>query len=171
MKYSQYLIILGQIYSTKSTCSRNTKEQHKAFEIYYMNGITQAAIWIIEVQNFTAETLAMIAHIGIITYYQQISYIYYKALVILQNEEIRRQLLLKKDLALEMLDLERDKQFLQQKGSNNSNHSHQIQQTNSIYQSHRYKNMKTLNEYTKNYDLSYYDQKLECTVSDFSILK
>ncbi|KAL4461984.1 hypothetical protein ABPG74_000829 [Tetrahymena malaccensis] len=76
MKYSQYFIMLGQVYSTFSICSRNAKEQHKPYEIYYMNGITQAVIWIIEVQNFTAETIAMIANIGIITYFQQVSYIY-----------------------------------------------------------------------------------------------
>ncbi|EWS72602.1 transmembrane protein, putative (macronuclear) [Tetrahymena thermophila SB210] len=39
MKYSQYLIMIGQIYSTFSICSRNTKEPHKSFEIYYINGI------------------------------------------------------------------------------------------------------------------------------------
>ncbi|KAL4461983.1 hypothetical protein ABPG74_000828 [Tetrahymena malaccensis] len=76
MKYSQYLIVLGQIYSTYSICARNTKEQNKSFEIYYMNGLVQVVIWIVEIQNFTVEVTSMIINLAIITYFQQISYIY-----------------------------------------------------------------------------------------------
>ncbi|KAL4477120.1 hypothetical protein ABPG72_008854 [Tetrahymena utriculariae] len=75
-KYSQYIIIFTQIFTTYSICSVNQINTNKDRELYFLNGITQVMYWIVECQNFLAESFSMFINFGIITYYQQIPYNY-----------------------------------------------------------------------------------------------
>ncbi|KAL4477118.1 hypothetical protein ABPG72_008852 [Tetrahymena utriculariae] len=76
MKYSQFVIMLGQIYSTYTICLRNNQGLNHYYEIYYLNGIIQAMFWMVEVQNFPAEAITMIINQMIIAYLSQIPYVY-----------------------------------------------------------------------------------------------
>ncbi|KAL4461981.1 hypothetical protein ABPG74_000826 [Tetrahymena malaccensis] len=74
--YSQYIIMLTQIYTTYSICTINKLNINKDREIYYLNGITQVVYWIVECQNFLAESVSMLINFGIITYYQELPHNY-----------------------------------------------------------------------------------------------
>ncbi|EAR91202.2 transmembrane protein, putative (macronuclear) [Tetrahymena thermophila SB210] len=75
-KYSQYIIMLTQIYTTYSICSLNQLNTDKNRELYYLNGITQVMYWIVECQNFLAESISLLISFGIITYYQVLPHNY-----------------------------------------------------------------------------------------------